>query len=346
MVLVVSAIQVGAVAAAEAQRLGRMIGAFNVVRLLPPAAGTIAMVLLAATGERGPSIWLLVIATAQTVVLVAALVWVTQPVRLRPSSRASVRKSLAATARLGPGNWVTLLQYRGDLLAVALIFPPSVVGFYSVGVAAQTAVAAAGQAGGQHWFSMGRDAWDSGTASLRREVLRTGGLATVAAVLVGGTSYWWVGSLFGSDFAAAVPLAVGMSLVAVVQSVDYLFAHALLLAGSGVKAWLYRLPAVSVLVVGVVTVSAAELGPSVVVAVAGVGYVVSVVVMAVVLRGRRKAAVSRTQSPQPVTSPMTCRRRRGRAMTSQTNQMEATTRRSRRASIRRLMSGGSWPTRL
>ncbi|MGY1681919.1 lipopolysaccharide biosynthesis protein [Geodermatophilus sp. SYSU D01176] len=283
MVLVVVATQVGAVATAEAQRVGRMTGEFNVVRLLPPVAALVAMGALVAADQGAAASWFVTIALAQAAVLGAALTWVTRPLRLRPSSGSSVRKTLSAAARLGPGNWVTLLQYRADLLAVALIFPPSVVGYYSVGVAAQTAVAAAGQAGGQLWFARGRQAAGALGASLRQEIMRTAGLAAVVALFVGVAGPWWVGQLYGSDFIPAIPLAIGMCVVAVVQSVDYLLAHAVLLSGRGPRVGIYRLPAVGVLFIGLLAVWAFDLDALVVVVLAGLAYTTSAAAMAATL---------------------------------------------------------------
>lgn len=286
MLLVVATTQAGAVAAAEAQRVGRMSGEFNVVRLLPSGTALITIGALAAAGERSPVTWLVAIAAAQACVLAASLLWVTRPLRLRPSSSGGWRKTLAVSARWGPGAWVTMLQYRLDLLAVSLIFPSTVVGYYAVGVAVQAAVAAVGQVGGQHWFA--RRGGGTEPASLRRELLRTVGVAALCGAVIGLTAVWWLPALYGSAFAPALPLVLGMCASAVIQSADYLLAHELLLLGQGARVWMFRLPAGIFLLGGFAAVAALDLGAPAAVVLSGLGYAISATVMAVVAHRRRR----------------------------------------------------------
>jgi hypothetical protein len=90
-----------------------------------------------------------------------------------------------------------------------------------------------------------------------------------------------------------------MSLVAVAQSVDYLIVHAVLLAGRGAQIGVYRLPAVGVQLIGLVAVWAYGLNALVVVALAGLGYSISVAVMA--------AALLRSSAPAALTMESTSR---------------------------------------
>jgi O-antigen/teichoic acid export membrane protein len=286
VVLVVAVTQLAAVAAGEAQRAGRMTGAFNVVRLAPPAAAVLAIGVLATTEGRSPAVWLAGVSAAQVGVLVLALYWVTRPVENGPSGPVAGTRMLGAAARLAPTTWVTMLQYRADLLAVAVLFPPSVVGFYAVGVAAQTAVAAAGQVGGQHWFARSRTA---GPRSLRRELVGTAALSVAVAAVVGVSAPWWIPAVYGAAFAPALPLVAGMCLVAVVQSVDYLLAHEVMLSGRGTRIAVYRAPGIALLAIGLVAVAAVGGDALTVVALSGTGYAVSVAVMVAVVSRRRSA---------------------------------------------------------
>ncbi len=296
LLLVVVATQAAAVAAAEAQRAGRMTGAFNIVRLLPPVTALICIGVLVLAGVRSPALWLTSIAAAQVCVLLASLVWVTRAVHGTPRRSGSWRKTLAAAARLGPGAWITMLQYRADVLAVSLIFPSEVVGYYAVGVAAQAAVAAGGQVGGQHWFArVGRSGGDS--PSLRGELLRTAGVALLGASVLGVSAPWWVPALYGSAFAPALPLVLGMCASAVVQSLDYLLAHEMLLLGRGSRVALYRLPAGLFLVTGFATVAVLDLDPLAAVFCTAAGYALSATVMGLVARRYRRRAGLEDLSP-------------------------------------------------
>jgi O-antigen/teichoic acid export membrane protein len=289
MVLVTWATQAGAVATGEAQRGGRMTGEFNLVRMLPQVAALAAITALALVGNRSAAHWLSAIAGAQAVVLVMSLIWVTRPLRVRPSSRSSLRRTFAASARLGPGNWVTLVQYRADLLIVALMFPPVQVGYYAVGVAAQTAVAAAGQTGGQYWFARSHAGDPANPPSLRKELVQTAALACAVAVVIAVSAPWWIPGLYGPDFEPALPLVVGLCVLAVVQSLDYLLAHEALLIGAGSRVALYRLPALMLVLIGFSFVYSLDLEPLWVVACSALGYSVSGGVLARVASRRRVA---------------------------------------------------------
>lgn len=280
MALAVAAFQAAGVAASEAQRLGHMVGEFNVVRLLPVGVGLLTIGALGLSPNRDPAIWVAAVGGVQAIALTASLLWVTRPIRFVSEARGNWRKMLVESARLGPATWITLVQYRADLLAVSLIFPPNVVGYYAVGLAAQSAVSAIGQVGGQHRFARGSVGHTGSSLSLRGELLATVGLSCVSGLVIGATAEWWIREAYGQAFLPALPLVIAMSAVGVLQSVDYLMLHEMLLLGRGAQLALYRLPAALVLVLGFLVVNALGQPPLVAVACSAAGYAASVGLMA------------------------------------------------------------------
>ena len=281
-ILIVAATQCGAVGAVEAQRMGRMGVEFNAARAVPAVAGLLAMSALLLTGSSSAAVWLVTVGGLQAV---AAIVWLVATAERRWPKRTPVRRTLVDSALLAPGNAVTMLQYRFDLLAVAAIYPPETVAFYATGVAAQTAVLAAGQAHGMLWFNRRAEHADH-HAKLRAELYKTAATAASIAAVLATTSGLWVQWVYGSAFLPAVPVVVVLCGVGVVQSLDYLLAHECLLVGRGGRVPLYRLSSLAVLAVGFAVAVANSWPPAVIAILPGIGYALS---SAVLLRVARSA---------------------------------------------------------
>lgn len=275
MMLVAIATQSGAVGAAEAQRMGSMISEFNLVRSLPLVSGLLALCVLALSTNRSAATWLVVVAAFQVVPLI---IWLATTTNRQRKTRAPIRPTLDSTLRLAPGNWTTTLQYRVDILAIAIIYPARVVGIYAVGAAAQAAVLATAQATGMMWFSRRADTRENRSRQLGGQLRSTLFLALLAAVVLGGSAPWWVSAAYGSDFEQAVPLVVVLCVVGVIQSMDYLLAHECLLAGLGSRVLLFRLPSVVLVLVVYSATSKLSLEPALLATLPGAGFAVSALV--------------------------------------------------------------------
>jgi O-antigen/teichoic acid export membrane protein len=296
-VLVVMANQFGAVGAAEAQRMGRMGVEFNLARVVPQAAALLAMGGLVLAGRTGVAGWLAGVALCQAVATGGWLL--TRGERARPG-RVSARPTVLDSLRLAPGSWVTLLQYRFDLLAVTALFPPEVVAFYATGLAASGAVLAAGQSRGMHWFSRAGGAFADRRGALHRELRRTVGIALVVAVPLAAAARLWIPAAYGSAFLPAAPIVAVLCGVGVVQSLDYLLAHECLIAGLGGRVILLRLPGLAAVLAGFGLGALWHWPAAVIAVVPGVGYALSSVVFLLAIRARKPAARHRTPAAEPV----------------------------------------------
>lgn len=271
-ILVVAANQFAAVGAAEAQRRGRMVGEFNLVRMAPQVAALLAMGALLLRGSSSSTTWLLAVAGAQTV---GTAIWVVVTAGWRRSYYASSRRTLLQAAKLIPGNCATMLQYRYDLLVLAAVLPAEQVGFYAVGGAAQSAVLAAGQACGMHWFAKQRRDHPGRRTALKRELWRVTAVSLVMAVLLAATSTAWVAHFYGGAFVPAVPTVVVLCGVGVLQSLDYLLAHECLMAGLGGRIARYRMPSLALTTIGLAVGLHLSWAVPALAVVPGVGYVLS-----------------------------------------------------------------------
>lgn len=274
--LTVAVNQIGAIGPAQAQRIGAMTVEFNVARLLPQVAALLAMCCLLVVGTPHPIRWLLVVSLFQ---LVAAVAWMLTVAAPLGPPRLDGRAIARDTARLATMNWATQLHYRFDLLAVSVLFPPTAVGFYAVGFAAQNAVLAAGQASGMYWFSKrgggAEDAW----RRLKREIGLSAAAAGAVCVPLALSSGYWVPLLYGRDFAPAADVVMVLSVSGVLQSVDYLLAHDCLLRVGGGRVAALRLPSIVALVAGFVAVRAFAVPLSMAAAIPVAGYAVSVLAL-------------------------------------------------------------------
>lgn len=308
-VLVVVANQVGAIGPALAQRAGRMGAQFNLARLAPQAAAFVAIAGLLAAGDRSAAHWLVAIAGSQAVVAcgwAAVALRAARPVRARLSKSKATRNGTRYARRgapykptgdslltaqawaLFPANFATQVQYRFDLIAVAALFPHTTVAFYAVGVAAQAAVLAMGQASGMYRFAS-----PSSPGGLRREVRHALMFAGVAAAPLAGASLLWVPAVYGSTFAPAGPIVTVLCLAGVAQSVDYLLVHEVLRRGNAARDLLRgRLPGLLTVVAGFLLAWWLELPVAALGLAPLAGYAVSSVAFLRTLRSARRAPVS------------------------------------------------------
>lgn len=265
-VLVVVANQLAAIGPALAQRAGRMGLQFNLARLAPQAAAFTAIAVLLAAGDRRAAHWLVAIAGSQAVV---ACAWAAVALRraygvkdgrthaARPGKSKATRSAPLGKKRplrsdglvthawaLFPANFATQVQYRFDLIAVAALFPHTTVAFYAVGVAAQAAVLAMGQASGMYRFA------SRAQQGLRDELRHALTFAGLAALPLAASSLFWVPAVYGSGFAPAGPIVTVLCLAGVAQSVDYLLVHEVLRRRTAAVLLRGRLPGLLTVVAG------------------------------------------------------------------------------------------------
>jgi hypothetical protein len=285
-VLVAMATQLGAIGAAEAQRIGHMGVEFNVARIVPQVASLVAMAGLLCSGSSSAVSWLLVIGGCQTL---ATMLWVASRTRRGRSSASTVRATLRRSFRIAPGNWVTLLQYRLDILLVAALYQKEIVAYYAIGAAAQSAVLAVGQSTGMYWFSRRTAGGTDRQRRLRAELIKTAAIALVAAVPIAATSGFWVGQVYGEAFLPALPIVAVLCCVGVVQSLDYLLAHECLMSGPGTRTVLWRLPSLLVMTFGCWAAIHGSWPVVFVAAISGAGHLLSSAVFRWTLRTRMHA---------------------------------------------------------
>lgn len=223
-VLVVVANQAGAIGPALAQWAGHMGTRFNLARLAPQVAALAAMAVLLVAGDRVAAHWLVAVAGCQAAVAVAWAAVALRRASVGKSGRHDGTRLRTQTWDLFPANFATQVQYRFDLIAVAALFPHTTVAFYAVGVAAQAAVLAMGQASGMYRFANRSGA----PHRLRHELRHAVTFAGLAAVPLAASSVLWVPAAYGSAFAPAGPVVTVLCVAGVAQSVDYLLVHEVL----------------------------------------------------------------------------------------------------------------------
>lgn len=215
-----------------AQRTGRMAGAFQQVRLLPQAAGLVAVGVLWLAGDRRPDHWLLAVggATAgSAAVLFVGMLGgprsVLAPGSLRPPRQLLRQAGQAFLVVVG-----AQLVYRLDSVLVALYLPATQVAMYAVAVAASGACASIGWAVGMVTFSDLRAIADP---ARRRAVLRSStalavGVTAAVAVPLAVLAPWAIRVVYGPAFTAAAGPTRVLVLAAIPLAADYLLLHALL----------------------------------------------------------------------------------------------------------------------
>lgn len=206
------------VLSAAAQRAESLGAEFNLIRVGPLLAAIIgAVIALWVFGRNAPAVFL---TTSAAQLLFASAMGVTLSRRHRDAPpqpwRPLVRESLGMT----PISWISLLQYRADLLVVSVLYPSAATAFYAIGSSSQSAVLAAGQSTGMQWFARGR------SMSLKSAIPGTIVICGVAALPFVLFSPWLVELLYGRSFEEAAGPMVLLTLGALPQALDYLFTHA------------------------------------------------------------------------------------------------------------------------
>lgn len=218
--------------AGYAQRLGRMTGAFQSVRLLPQAGGVVAVVVVWQSGIRDPNYWLLAVGLAvfvPSVLLMVALLGGPRAIRhigrVRPTPELVRGAGSAFVIVVG-----AQLVYRLDSLLVASYLPPYKVALYAVAVSTAGACAAVGQAVGMLTFSRMRDMDDPRTqcAIVRRGTARALAVTATIAVPLAIVAPWAIRIVYGSAFVPASGATRLLVLAAIPLAADYLLLHALL----------------------------------------------------------------------------------------------------------------------
>lgn len=202
------------------------------VRLLPIAAGILAMVVLTTLGNRSPGVWLFVVSLAQVAPSVISLV------RLSPNPAAPIpgieRVMLLRIARTAGRFYVAgiaaQVNYRLDLLVVSLVLSQAAVANYGVAVAAGAAVASIGQAIGTVHFGRfaSPDACYDAIHAVRRAARMAAFFSAAVALPVAVASPVLVDVLFGDAYQEAVTPTMVLVLAAIPTSVDFLLIHAFL----------------------------------------------------------------------------------------------------------------------
>lgn len=243
VVLVVVSTLFGSLGSSLAQRDGRMTWDFNAARVVPQVAALLAVGVLVLSQSRSSAVWLLFVALCQSA---GSFWWFWRHAPGHsPDPHESTRRLARNGLKLGPFTWVSLLQYRGDIVLAGLLLPRSTVAYYAIGLSAEAAVFAVGSAGGMRWFA----ADNREGRSLVRELGLAVALAVAVALAFALAAPLWVPFLYGEQFAPAVPLVALLSFVGVLQTADYFLVHEGLLRGIGARMALLRLPGVTLLLV-------------------------------------------------------------------------------------------------
>ncbi len=223
---------VSSASAGYAQRLGRMTGTFQSVRLLPQALGVLAIVLVWQSGSRDPNYWLLAVGLAVCVssaLLMVSLLGGRQAMRrmgrLRPSAELVRAAGSAFVLVIG-----TQLIYRLDSLLVAVYLPSYKVGLYAVAVSAAGACAAVGQTVGMLTFSRMRGIDDPSARRtiINRSVVQSVAVTAAVAVPLALLAPWAIRVVYGEAFVSASGATRLLVLAAIPLAADYLLVHALL----------------------------------------------------------------------------------------------------------------------
>lgn len=218
--------------AGYSQRLGRMTGAFQSVRLLPQAVGVVALVVVWQSGSRDPNYWLLAVGLAvfvPSVLLMVALLGGPRAIRhvgrLRPPPELVRGAGSAFVIVVG-----SQLIYRLDSLLVAIYLPSYKVALYAVAVSAAGACAAVGQAVGMLTFSRmrGMDDPRKQRAIIRRGIVQALAVTAAVSVPLAVVAPWAIRIVYGSAFVPASGATRLLVLAAIPLAADYLLVHALL----------------------------------------------------------------------------------------------------------------------
>lgn len=215
-----------------AQRKGRMVGAFQQVRLLPQAIGVMAVLVLWGTGNRDPNTWLLVVGLAllaPALLLYVGLLGGAGALKKMPTLRAPRQLVRGASSAFVIVVGAQLI-YRLDSLLVAAYLPTYKVALYAVAVTAGTACAAIGQAVGMLMFSRMRGIDDRRhqRTIVQRSVVRALAVTSAVSLPLAAIAPYAVRLVYGKAFIHAAGPTRVLVLAAVPLAADYLLLHALL----------------------------------------------------------------------------------------------------------------------
>lgn len=213
-----------------AQRTGRMVGAFQLVRAVPQALVLIAMLALWLAGVTETNAWLLIVGGALGVTGSSSLLHVTRgawttAVRVRPP-----REFVSACAGALPVALGSAVVYRIDMLTLALVASSKSVAYYTIAVSITASVAAIAQSVGMSTFSRLRRLddhdWDG---QILRSVLVTAALSLVLMLPVMVVCQSLIRFVYGAAFLEAVVPSRLLLFAAMPLAIDYLLVHALLM---------------------------------------------------------------------------------------------------------------------
>lgn len=288
--------------AGYSQRLGRMTGAFQRVRLLPQAVVGVAIVVVWQSGSRDPNYWLLAVGLAGFVPAVLLLVTllggpraVRRVGRLRPPSELVRGAGSAFVIVIG-----SQLIYRLDSLLVAVYLPSYKVALYAVAVSAAGACAAVGQAVGMLTFSRmrGMDDPRKQRAIIRRSIGQALAVTAAVSAPLAAVAPWAIRIVYGSAFVPASGATRLLVLAAIPLAADYLLVHALLSLSASRGAFRVQLLAV-VLTVGLLAAAISN-GSLALVAVVSAGiYTLSATLLYVTAVRRISGAVITSSRADP-----------------------------------------------
>lgn len=293
---------VSSTSAGYAQRLGRMTGAFQTVRLIPQAAGAAAVLVVWQSGSLDPNFWLLAVGLAlfvPSVLLMVGLLGGPRAIRhisrVRPTSELVRGAGSAFVIVIG-----SQVIYRLDSLVVAIYLPSYKVALYAVAVSAAGACAAVGQAVGMLTFSRMRGVDDPQTqlTITRRGTARALAVTAAAAVPLAVVAPWAIRMVYGSAFVPASGATVLLVLAAIPLAADYLLLHALLSLSASRSAFRVQLLA-AVLTVGLLPAAISN-GSLALVALVSAGiYTLSATLLYVTAVRRIGGAVITSSRPDP-----------------------------------------------
>ncbi|MGF7234719.1 MAG: lipopolysaccharide biosynthesis protein [Frankia sp.] len=215
-----------------AQRRGRMTVEFQLVRILPPLAGTAGLILAWRLAGGELDTWLLLSGLG---VFIAGLAGLVHTIGSRAGLLAARRSRFpAGLAREARAAFATVvgaqIVYRLDSVVVAVVLAPTQVAYYGVAVTVSQCCATLGQSAGMIAFSRLRQVTDPAARGVlvRRAVAGAIGVTTAVAlptlVIVPDLIRW----LYGSGFLPAVAPTRVLTVAAIPLSVDYLLIHILL----------------------------------------------------------------------------------------------------------------------
>lgn len=228
-------------AAGLAQRRGRMVGEFQLVRLAPGVLTILLFTGLGRIGSQDVNLWLLLFGLITCVPGAYLVVLLGRPsagnptrdsdgvsgdaIRIRPA-RSFVRAALGAYGTVVGAQII----YRLDLFLVATFLAAQQTAFYGIAASLATACVAMAQAAGMIVFSRLRNVGDPERRArlVGRAIVSSLAISSATAVPLALAAPVIIEVVYGKEFTPAVGAARILLLAAIPQSVDYLLIHVLL----------------------------------------------------------------------------------------------------------------------